>query len=844
MAKIKFGIDLGTTNSAISRVEKGKVTIIKSDLQKDTVPSCVNFNKKKLITVGDRSFNQRKTDALRALKAKKSDDKNVYIEFKRTMGSDKMYPSSFMEKDFSSEELSSELLKKLKSFVTDEEFKSVIITVPAMFNDNQKAATARAGELAGFSQVELLQEPIAAALSYGMDSDLKDANIVVFDFGGGTFDVALISVEDGIFQVKDTEGDNWLGGKDLDDAIVQEILIPYLKENYSINSYLENDDIKGLLNAVLKSYAEDIKINLSFNNTYNVLTDLGVLPEDDDGEEMELDIDVTSEDMKRILSPIFKKATDLTNKLLKRNNLTGNKVTSLLLVGGPTYSPILREMLTKEICKPDTSVDPMTVVAKGAAIYATNFDINEDIVNDMRDDTKIQLSVIYESQSVEEEENVVMKIDKDNTEGEVPDKCFVELTREDGGFSSGKVKFDDVGEVIEVDLMKGKPNNFNINLYDEKGSKLDCQPTDFTIIHGIKTGNATLPYNYGVEIYDSIIEKTVFKTIKGVEKNNTYPANGEKSGLKTLKDLLPGSKSEIKIPIYQGEIDAEDTRCINCTPVHTIKIKGGDIPKLLPKGSEINIFLKVVSDSDLSAVVEIPYLDLNLDYIFDKQVQKGVSVDDVNQELSMLKSEIKATEESGGSVDKSKLDSLNKNLNDITNDFNNNKSDYDTLMKTREHLKECFKELDLIDNESSWPTVEEQLKKDFYELEDKTKDIDNPNIKSSVEQIRTQVNSILEKKDVKAGKELSIVIVAMLFKLIDEQHGVHLYIGIIQNMNSTFDTLDWSDSSKARMLIDQGLREASSNPSKVRMVSIVQALYQLLPISPGSKSGPEDILGS
>jgi molecular chaperone DnaK len=155
------------------------------------------------------------------------------------------------------------------------------------------------------------------------------------------------------------------------DAIVQEILIPYLKENYSINSYLENDDIKGLLNAVLKSYAEDIKINLSFNNTYNVLTDLGVLPEDDDGEEMELDIDVTSEDMKRILSPIFKKATDLTNKLLKRNNLTGNKVTSLLLVGGPTYSPILREMLTKEICKPDTSVDPMTVVAKGAAIYAT-----------------------------------------------------------------------------------------------------------------------------------------------------------------------------------------------------------------------------------------------------------------------------------------------------------------------------------------------------------------------------------------------------------------------------------------------------------------------------------------
>ena len=117
MAKIKFGIDLGTTNSAISKIEKGKVKIMKSDVQKDTMPSCVSFNKKQMITVGDRAYNQLKTDKLRGLKAQSNKDgSNVFVEFKRTMGSDKKYASSFMNKEYSSQELSSEVLKKLKSF--------------------------------------------------------------------------------------------------------------------------------------------------------------------------------------------------------------------------------------------------------------------------------------------------------------------------------------------------------------------------------------------------------------------------------------------------------------------------------------------------------------------------------------------------------------------------------------------------------------------------------------------------------------------------------------------------------------------------------------------------------
>ena len=263
MSRIKYGIDLGTTNSSIAVIEKGESVIVKSELQKDTLPSCVAYSKKKTISAGDRAFNQLQKDKLISIKKGEVLSSNTFIEFKRTMGTDKKYHSTYMETDYLSEDLSAEVLKKLKSFPQEDNFKSVVITIPAMFNDNQKAATKKAAELAGFSQVELLQEPIAAAMAFGMDEKIQDGQIIIFDFGGGTFDVCLVNIEEGIMQVKDTGGDNWLGGKNLDQAIVDEIMIPYLKENYTIETYLNDEGKSSLLKEALKVEAEKIKISSS-----------------------------------------------------------------------------------------------------------------------------------------------------------------------------------------------------------------------------------------------------------------------------------------------------------------------------------------------------------------------------------------------------------------------------------------------------------------------------------------------------------------------------------------------------------------------------------------------------
>lgn len=156
-----------------------------------------------------------KQDKRRATKSWHKGASNTYVEFKRTMATDTQYPCANLNKSFSSEELSAEVLKTLKSFVTDETFNSVVITVPAKFTVNQKTATMEAAKMAGFKHCELLQEPIAASMAYGVSSDEKNGTWMVFDFGGGTFDAALLKVEDGIMQVFDTEGDNYLGGKEL-----------------------------------------------------------------------------------------------------------------------------------------------------------------------------------------------------------------------------------------------------------------------------------------------------------------------------------------------------------------------------------------------------------------------------------------------------------------------------------------------------------------------------------------------------------------------------------------------------------------------------------------------------
>lgn len=834
--KIDYGIDLGTTNSAISRMENGEPTIKKTDTLKDTMPSCVYINKKKSIQVGDSAYNALKRDKLKAMGTWNSENDNSFIEFKRTMGTDKKYSSKNLGKEQSSEELSAEVLKTLKSFIKDENVNSIVVTVPAAFKNNQIDATRRAGKLAGFEHIEILQEPVAASMAYGLENNNKDGFWLVFDFGGGTFDSALLKVEDGIMKVIDTEGDNYLGGKNLDFAIVDEIILPYIKENFSINSILEDDDKKQILRNAMKFYAEETKIKLSFNDTHNILSDLGDIPgEDDEGEEFELDITVTQEDITRALAPVFQKAIDTSIKLLERNNLKGNSLESLILVGGPTFSPVLRKMLEKQICTPDTSADPMTVVSKGAALYASTVSISDEVREQTRDKTKIQIEIGHEASTVEIEEFVTLKILEDKTDGEIPDAVFAEITRGDKAWSSGKVEINAIGEVIDTQLNEGKTNVFEVLLYDGKGNLLESEPSSFSIIQGSKIGSATLPYNIGIELKQKASGKIVFTTVKGLEKNQSLSATGILNGLKTQKQIRPGMDSDfIKIPIYQGEHDSEGTRAIYNEHVYDIIISGADLPALLPENNDVDLTINVDKSQKLSVQAYFPYLDHTAEIDVPTDNVQSVETNWLQNEIRKAKGSLEELQQDGSNP---KLDKVSKDLETLEQSFNNNKNDVDGKQEVLTNLRRSLKVIDELGNQTEWPKLEESLKEEFYRLEKINGELGNEKSTEQVNEFRGQLDDVIRSKDVKLGNQLHEEIHSFFFQLTF----IYQLIGFIQQHDEHFGSFNWRDSNKARTLLNRGKQIISENPDVDDLHPVIISLIDLLPMDE-RPSGDDSVL--
>ena len=676
--KIDYGIDLGTTNSAISRIENGKAEIIKSKdgNEKDTTPSCVSFNVKGHTSVGDPAYRKYREDVNKSLS--KNSPLNSFVEFKRTMGTDKKYFVSNINKELSSEELSAEVLKHLKQYVQGEIVSAAVITVPAAFKNNQIDATRRAAKLAGFEHVEVLQEPVAAAMAYGVDSKKKDGFWLVFDFGGGTFDAALLKVEDGIMTVKDTEGDNYLGGKNLDLAIVDEIIMPYIEQNYSIDSILEDDNKKQILRNAMKFYAEETKNILSSKESYNIYVDPGDIGDDDNGVEIEIDITLSQVDLEKVLTPVFQKAVDISKKLLERNNLKGSSLDSLILVGGPTLSPIIRKMLEQHICKPDTSVDPMTVVSKGAALYASTVSISEEIKEQTRDKSKIQIEIGHEAATVELEEYVTLKILADKTEGDIPEKVFAEITRSDKAWSSGKVKINEIGEVIETQLIEGKTNGFEVSLFDDKGNVLESEPNEFTIIQGIGGLNSMqgLTLNWGIEIKKRETGKIEFRQVTGLEQNKSLPATGVANGLKTQKQIRPGMDNDfIKIPLYQGEHGADGTRAIYNDHVYDIIISGADLPALLPENSYVDLTINIDKSQKVSINAYFPYLDHTAEIDVPTDTVQSVETNWLSNEIRKAKGSIEELKEEG--IDNDKVHKAETQIAELERKFENSKNDVD-----------------------------------------------------------------------------------------------------------------------------------------------------------------------
>ena len=364
MAKI-IGIDLGTTNSCAAVLEAGVPKVIPNPEGSRTTPSVVAYKKGERI-VGEAAKRQALTNP------------NTVSSIKRKMGTAEKVELD--GKKYTPEEVSAMILAYMKDYAESylgEKVDKAVITVPAYFTDSQRQATKNAGKIAGLEVERIINEPTAAALSYGLEKD-EGQVILVYDLGGGTFDVSILELGDGVFEVKATAGNNKLGGDDFDERIIEHIVKEFKKEN---GIDLSDDE---MAMQRLKEVAEKAKKDLS--GMLSTQISAPFIAKDEDGEALHVDMTLTRAKFEDLISDLVEDTLEPVRKAIKDAKMTKKDIDKVILVGGSTRVPLVYDTITKELGKePSREVNPDEVVAMGAAIQGGVIlgDVNDIVLLDV-----------------------------------------------------------------------------------------------------------------------------------------------------------------------------------------------------------------------------------------------------------------------------------------------------------------------------------------------------------------------------------------------------------------------------------------------------------------------------
>jgi molecular chaperone DnaK len=375
MSKV-IGIDLGTTNSCVSVLEGGKPVVISSAEGGRTTPSIVAFVKDSSERiVGQVAKRQSVTNSVNTVYSIKrfigrswneTEAERKRVPYTAVKGKDETVDVQIGDRTYTPQEISAMILQKLKQDAENylgEEVTQAVITVPAYFTDTQRQATKDAGAISGMEVLRIVNEPTAAALAYGLDKQDQDQIVLVFDLGGGTFDVSVLQLGDGIFEVKATSGNNHLGGDDFD-ALIVDWLVADFKEKEGIDLTADKTAIQRL-----KEAAEKAKIELS--SAPSTLISLPFIASDETGPKT-IELDFTRSKFDEITAPLVKATLGPTAQALKDSGLLPKEINRIILVGGSTRIPSVQDAISRffEGKKPDQSVNPDEAVAIGAAVQA------------------------------------------------------------------------------------------------------------------------------------------------------------------------------------------------------------------------------------------------------------------------------------------------------------------------------------------------------------------------------------------------------------------------------------------------------------------------------------------
>lgn len=575
---IDLGIDLGTTNSVVAISRGGSIEIVKNR-NAEITPSMVAYDHRGTVKVGHQA---------RASYGDPRRGPDVHAEFKRKMGQDVQLRFANCNVSRSPEELSAIVLQDLRR-AAEERFGSAprgaVVTVPAMFELPQNEATARAARLAGFEHSQLLQEPVAAAVAYGMSPASEKALWLVYDFGGGTFDTSLISIRDGALAVVRHAGDNYLGGADFDWAIVDHILLPEIARKFDIGSLKRHstDDRRsiGRLRR-LKAIAEEIKIELSRSDSSELYREAGDVFEDDTGTPVELDLRVSREEFERLIRDSVSKSIQITRELVRASGYGSGDIEKIVLVGGTTFVPLIREQVGTFGVPVSFELDPMTVVARGAAVFASTQVMPEAQGGGTAAVISGRASVKLEFERITKQATPLVGGRVSTPDDLAATDCRLTITRDDNGFTSGSLALDATGMFFtNVQVRDSGQSSFRLELRGPDGEQIPVTPSEFAITHGLSVGKATLPSGCQVALADGSAKMLV-------PAGTTLPAEAHHD-LRTSRDLKAGSAESLVIPFQSGDAAQAEHNRVGTT----IHIHGAQIRRDLPKGSKVEVSIRI-----------------------------------------------------------------------------------------------------------------------------------------------------------------------------------------------------------------------------------------------------------
>ncbi len=811
---IDFGIDLGTTNSTIAVIDGTDAKVIPNKYGSGITPSAVWIDKRGGLHVGSEAKQRALID----------DHQNADLEFKLRMGLGDEGRKEFVRsgRALLPEELSAEVLKSLKTDVQTslgEALAAAVITVPAAFELPQTDATQRAAQIAGFARSPLLLEPVAASLAYGFQTQSDNVYWLVYDFGGGTFDAAVMRVRDGLIQVVNHDGDNHLGGKLLDWDIVVKKLIPVATASFDLPDFRRGNPRWSGAVGRLKYHAELAKIEVCRTRQPHEIW-IENLCDDASGKPIDFACTLTPADVEEVTRPYVERSLGLCRKTLEARGLAGADMDRILMVGGTTLNPWVREAVLAALgSRLEFSMDPVTIVARGAAIFAST----QRLPASAAGDTVRASGGTY---AIDIDHEPVGNVHDPDIGGRVHapadaslQGCTIEFVEARTLWRSGRITLGGDGVFMTQLFAEDRRRcEFQVELCDATGTRLPVVPDRVVYTLGVVPDSPPASNTIGVGLAND--EVAVF-----IAKGTRLPARGMQDRRTTVPLQAGNAADVLRIPILEGE----HPRATRCHPIGFLLIPGTKVRRDLPVGSQIEITIKMDESQRLIVAAYVPVLDEDFEVDFPLRMQTK-SLLELREEAQQQKERLGSVRERAQRTDAAAAARLLARIDDeqlideVAMLLDAAADDADALSQLDRRLRDLAAAIDAVEDAVEWPVLLERAEESRRDAERIANDLGDAADKSRAAALQVELTRAIESGDPDLVRQCADELDGLWYRIANRHTPFHVgRFNRLADMQASM-----RDPAQAEQLVAQG-RRAIANDDVDALKAANRQLMSLLP---------------